>query len=444
MPVQPVDLSALLGCVHRALIGPASAGREAAALVERTCVTGSLGRCTYAVGCEATGLVLFLNIDLQFSPDETLQALNALAAALRSGLACDGWSFELHIEDAECRGGLWATLHCRPRKSEDASAAGHDVALQLFLAENMTSSVRPRQAGAREETAGAGDAAAAESGDGPGKGLLDMGPVVEHKARQQQENLVAAAAQRARRDARHQARHGGAVTAAAPAAAWVAKLGCGMAEARCVFWSRQPEAALRAARAAHGAWNLVVEKDLGQDQRGQSAAAGPGGRGDDKEAGDGSGGAGLVLWSDEILHLVDMLALHAYREAHAQAQPAPAEEGPTGQSSASSQEGAVVSRLFGILSTDYANSTTGLRVEMEGGLLASRGGSAEAPAGAVNAGREVGGDGERRLVVLDPCFPLQDLYAAACEAVGQGEGAEAGQRRLQRLAAAAAAAVARG
>ncbi|GLI68568.1 hypothetical protein VaNZ11_013034, partial [Volvox africanus] len=311
MSANSADLFTLLQCARQALRG-ANSGRGSA-LVERTCVTGSLARGTYVAGCETTGLVLFLNVDLQFSPHEVPKALEALAESLRSEQVLGGKGFEgfdLQIADAECRGGLWANLHarrCKDLRTEPAEGASpsHDVpfVLQLFVAENMTSTVSQRAAPVSNAEA------------------LGLGPVDELRARQQQQNLLVAAEQRLRRAARYQVRQGRAASGAAaavPAAVWAAKAACGVAEARRVFWSRQPEPALRAARAVHETWRLTltatVTKQQSQSQSQQE------------------------LWSDEVMLLLDVLALHAYRQE--------AEAGG---------EGAVVIRVFTTLSAGSAN-----------------------------------------------------------------------------------------
>ncbi|GIL92815.1 hypothetical protein Vretimale_19228 [Volvox reticuliferus] len=397
MSANSADLLKLLQCTRQALRG-ASSGRGSA-LVERTCVTGSLARGTYVAGCEPTGLVLFLNVDLQFSPYEVPKALVALAESLRSveALGDKGFEgFDLQIADAECRGGLWANLHARRRRP--AADSGTEQAplsddapfvLQLFVAENMTSTVSQRAAPISNAEA------------------LGLGPVDEHRARQQQQNLLVAAEQRLRREARYQVRQGRAAIGAAtavPAAVWAAKAACGVAEARRVFWSRQPEAALRAARAAHETWRLTLDATAKQLQKQPQSHP------EQQQK----------LWSDEVVLLLDVLALHAYRQE--------AEAGA---------EGAIVTRIFTILSAGSVSceaSKGALRVALQGGVLA---GDGEGVAAGLVADAPAGGAEAESLVVLDPCFPVLDVYAAACEAVGQGEGADVGKGRLRDLAAAA-------
>ncbi len=77
-----------------------------------------------------------------------------------------------------------------------------------------------------------------------------------------------------------------------------------------------------------------------------------------------------------------------------------------------------------------------MRVAVPGGVLNT--------ANQAAAGTHVGGEQAEAsvgLVVLDPCFPVLDLFAVACRVVGQAGGVSAGQLELRRLAAAALSAV---
>ncbi|EFJ43088.1 hypothetical protein VOLCADRAFT_96779 [Volvox carteri f. nagariensis] len=477
MSTYPADLIGLLQCARKALRNAKSG--HGAALVERICVTGSLSRGTYAAGCEATGLELFLNVDLQFSPHEVAKALDALTTSISSGSEFADGNFEIievKVADAECRGGLWACLHARrrcnlpeavvaganpggggggsgqdepasaPATAETATGSDTPLILQLFLSENMTSSVSARSA---PQPNGCDNVELVP---------LGLNSADEHKACQQQHNLMVAAEQRLRREARYRMRHsragaaatasspGGATGMPVPAAAWVAKAACGVTEARSVFWSRQPEAARRAAREAHELWRRAID------------AAGKGEKGGGGRGGGSCSSGPAELWSDEVMLLLDVLVLHGYRQLHDQrAEPqqldSGAGEAPTQEllpaaaaaPATAAGDGDVLALAFKILSTDYATSNGGssngggMRVALQGGILSGEeeSGAADAVAGA--EGGSGAGNRERGLVVLDPCFPVLDIYAAACEVVGGGEGAGVGQKQLRQLAEAAAA-----
>ncbi|KXZ56208.1 hypothetical protein GPECTOR_1g180 [Gonium pectorale] len=401
----------LICCVDKAVRGIKSCR------VDRTCVSGSLARGTYELACEPVSLCLFLNVDLGFGLYDVPEALDAIAAGVTTALASSGWDAQLDIVDGECRGGLWAVLRAVPLRSaeadEPASSHGADaaelavgaaasgsggegsaakVSVQLLLAENMCQRTAPDSEAEKPDPQAAGAHARFEP---------VQPPVDEGCAEQQRESVL----RLAERSARRAAHHGGSGTAAAAErTSKLAKLSAGLAEARRLYWLRQPKAALAAARSAHRAWCRVAGEE---DPR---------------------------LWDDAVLHLLDTLVLHAYddlqgtrREGEHAAAPSAGAQDPGGEHG----ERSTLRQAFGKVATAQRpeRSDDG---ECSGSAAAASDGGSGMDAGALSGKEIAAGAG---LEVLDPCFPLSDLYAAACKAVGEpGDEAE-GHQRLTQLAA---------
>ncbi|PNH00800.1 hypothetical protein TSOC_006346 [Tetrabaena socialis] len=467
-----------------------------APLVDRTCLAGSLARGTFSgPEFEPAAFVAFVNLDLQFGAYDVPEALDVLAAEVRGcvggtkAAGVQGSSVaerarpRLCVKDAECRGGLWVEITLpgpggdATRYGADAAAAGQDAVVQIWLAENM----RSGRAGAPPETAAPPPTAAASipptGGDRPGPtgdqcGVLydALGPVDPEAALGQQRNGLGGVERAARDAARLQARQAGsgggtgtaAATGAKGTAAWAARLSCGFEEARRLFWSRQPPAALRAAAAAHRLWHRAAaapREPQGAAEQGSETSAGGSSSG---PAGSGGGGAGAdaaaksgealaargqpELAGGHVLHLLDLLALHASRERRQLAPEAGAAAGQaagTPLPAVTGEERAVVRRLFELLAANgnpggggsgavgAGGGGRGLYVAFGGGGLAQGAAGGGWGAGTEDEASLAGGGGAGSApgtVVLDPCVPALNVYAAACEAVG-------GAQRLQELAA---------
>ncbi len=414
-------------------------------VVDRACCAGTMARRTFSQGDPAS-VTAFLNTDLQFGVYEAPAALSQLESVLHAQLnalshtgsadpasALTGW--EVRVLDPECRGGLWAEVRCQSSRASQPEAQGSPtpITVKVYVTENMSKSVVPATA----PPAALAAAAAAASGAGASTDADLYGELYDNldqqKAAEQQASVLAAAEGRQKREERRRARHekrqqqhqqqhgqehehgheqagaaghqhGGssptATGAGTPARSvgadpTIAVLSGGLEEARCLFWSSQPKAALAAARQTHVAWRAAYGKHT----------------------------TGAVQSSDPeaVLLLLDVLALHAYQMQEVEAA---AGGGGAGMADDAAAVSGVVRRVFTMLANaaelaegggaggGEGEGTRMWSVALPGGLLAG----VEWAGG----GHHEAGAGGGALRVEDPCAPFLDLYGVACAAVAAG------------------------
>ncbi|KAG2440850.1 hypothetical protein HXX76_003704 [Chlamydomonas incerta] len=407
--------AALIGSPGAAPAGGLAPAQQGAALVDRVCASGSLARGTRA-GSDARRAVdvtAFLNVDLEFGALQAPEALSRLEGYLRSSLSGvtgqSGSSSDavaaaaVRVLDAECRGGLWAEVGFAAAATGAGAEAPPGPLVRVFVAENKSSSVTPAAS-----TSSA--AAAPESGSVAQAQAQALAPAAvlsqlllrtdadSDKATQQQAAVLHAAERRHKTALKRVAATAGAGAAAAED--WPDQLSCGVDEARCLFWRRQPYAALHAAQAAHDAWDAAVPAAAG------AAAAAPAATPALQEA----------LRGDAVLHLLDVLTLWALQEGAGEGAQAAAAVGQVADGSAT-----VVRKVLAALAAPDGGGigAPALHVRLSGGLLG--GDSAAEPA----AGSAQAGGGGQGVVVADPCLPCMDLYGNACRVLLAQLGAEA-------------------
>ncbi|PNW80695.1 hypothetical protein CHLRE_07g326100v5 [Chlamydomonas reinhardtii] len=418
--------AALTGSPGAAAPAVAPPTQQGAALVDRVCASGSLARGTRA-GSDARrpiDITAFLNVDLEFGALQAPEALSQLEAYLRSSLSGDGAgggspsdaspaAAVVRVLDAECRGGLWAEVAFPAAATGAVAGAGggagtgaetasSPAVVRVFVVENKSSIVAPAAS-----ALGAGLAPQAQSLAPAAvlSQLLRRTDTESDKAAQQQAAVLHAAERRHKSAVKRAAAAGtGGGAAAAAAEDWPDRLSCGVDEARCLFWRRQPYAALHAARAMHDAWDAAVMVAATEAQQ-------------------------AVLWDDAVLHLLDVVTLWAaLQEGGGGDEPAAAAAGQADSIAA------VVRKVFATVATapDGSRSTApALRVCLSGGLLGGDAAVAEPTAGPAEA---AGGT----VVVADPCLPCMDLFGNACRVLQSPLGAQAGAGAGAQLLAAVA------
>lgn len=413
-------------------------------VVDRACCAGAMARRTFSPG-DPVSVTAFLNTDLQFGVYEAPAALSQLESVLHAQLnalshtesadpASALTSWEVKILDPECRGGLWAEVRCQSSRAHQLEAQGPPtpITVKVYVTENMSKSVvpatAPPAAALAADAAAVSDAGASTDANLYGE-LYDN--LDQQKAAEQQASVLAAAEGRQRREERRRARHekrqqqhaqeheqaheqggvaghqhGGssptAVGVGAPARAvgadpTLAMLAGGLEEARCLFWSSQPKAALAAARQTHVVWRAACDK--------HAPSSAPSGD------------------PDAVLLLLDVLALHAYQLQEVEAA---AGGGGAGMADDAAVVSGVLRRVFTTLANAAELAEGGGAGGGVGGGAGTRVWSVALPGGllpgvewAGGAHHEAGAGGGA-LRVEDPCAPVLDLYGAACAAVAAG------------------------